>query len=183
MSLDGNGGSPRAIEDWIEVGTVFRKHGVRGEVKVFPLTDSPRRFLDLEEVVLENPAGKRQDVRIDRVRFQKDRLILHFAGMDTLKEIEPFLKSRILIHRSQAIPLEEGRYYHADILGLAVVTEEGLDLGRISEILETGSNDVYVVRKGKKEVLIPAIEEVIRKVDLQKGEMLIHVMEGLLESI
>ncbi|NOY52116.1 MAG: 16S rRNA processing protein RimM [Deltaproteobacteria bacterium] len=183
MRSDSSDGFSGSMEEWIEVGTVFRKHGIRGEVKVYPLTDSPRRFLDLEEVVLEDPAGKRQKVRIDRVRFQKDRLILHFAGLDTLDEIEPFLKSRILIHRSQALPLGEGRYYHADIIGLAVVSEEGLDLGSVTEILETGSNDVYVVRKGKKEILIPAIAEVVRKVDLARGEMIIHVMEGLFEPI
>jgi len=171
------------MEEWIEVGTIFRKHGIRGEVKVYPLTDSPRRFLDLAEVVIEVPGGERFPVEIDRVRFQQDRLILHFAGKDRLEDVEPFLKGRILIPRSQAQTLPEGRYYHADILGISVVTEEGIALGRIAEILETGSNDVYVVRKGKKEILIPAIEEVIRKVDLERREMIIHVMEGLLESI
>ncbi len=171
------------MEEWIEVGTIFRKHGVRGEVKVYPLTDSPRRFLELTEVVIEAPGGEHFPVEIDRVRFQQDRLILHFAGKDHLEDIEPFLKGQILIPRVQAQTLPEGRYHHADILGIFVVTEEGMNLGRIAEILETGSNDVYVVRKGEKEILIPAIEEVVRKVDLQKGEMIIHVMEGLLESI
>lgn len=171
------------MEKWIEVGTIFRKHGLRGEVKVYPLTDSPRRFLDFAEVVIEAPGGARFSVEIDRVRFQKGRVILHFAGKDRLEDVETFLRGRILIPRLQAQTLPEGRYYHADILGISVITEEGVVLGKIAEILETGSNDVYVVRKGKKEILIPAIEEVVRRVDLQKGEMIIHVMEGLLEPI
>jgi 16S rRNA processing protein RimM len=170
------------MEEWIVVGTIFRKHGVRGEVKAFPLTDSPQRFLAFDEVALEDSSGKRCLVKIDRVRFQQDRLILHFEGKDRLEDVEPFLKSRILIHRSKALPLEEGRFYHADIIGLSVVTEEGEELGTVTEILETGSNDVYVVRKGRREVLIPAIKEVVREINLGQGKMIIHVMEGLLDS-
>lgn len=168
------------MEEWILVGTLFRTHGIRGEVKVYPLTDTPERFLDLNDVVIEDASGQRHNARIDRVRFQQDRLILHFAGKDRIEEIEPFVKGHILIHRSQAVPLAEGRYYHADIIGLSVVTEAGETLGSIEEILETGSNDVYVVRRGKKEVLVPAIEEVVRKIDLEQGTMVIHVLEGLL---
>lgn len=168
------------MEEWILVGTLFRAHGIRGEVKVYPLTDTPERFLDLSDVVIEDTSGKRHNAKIDRVRFQQDRLILHFAGKDRIEEIEPFVKGHILIHRSQAPPLAEGRYYHADIIGLSVVTEAGETLGTVEEILETGSNDVYVVRQGKKEVLVPAIEEVVRKIDLERGTMVVHVLEGLL---
>ena len=168
------------MEEWIIVGTLFRAHGSRGEVKVYPLTDTPERFLDLSDVIIEDPSGQRHNARIDRVRVQHDRLILHFAGKDRIEEIEPFVKGRILIHRSQAVPLADGRYYHADIIGLTVVTETGETLGTVEEILETGSNDVYVVRQGKNEVLLPAIEEVIRKIDLQGGTMVVHILEGLL---
>ncbi|MDX1764488.1 MAG: ribosome maturation factor RimM [bacterium] len=168
------------MEEWIIVGILFRSHGIRGEVKVYPLTDTLERFLDLSDVVIEDSSGQRHDARIDRVRVHRDRLILHFAGKDCIEEIEPFVKGRILIHRSQAVPLGEGRYYHADIIGLTVVTETGKALGTVEEILETGSNDVYVVRQGGKEVLVPAIEEVVREIDLQGGTMVVHILEGLL---
>jgi 16S rRNA processing protein RimM len=168
------------MEEWIIVGTIFRKHGLRGEVKVYPLTDSATRFLDLHEVMIEAPSGDRFEAKIDRVRFQQDRLIVHFEGRDRLEDVEPFLKGQILIHRSKALPLPEGRYYHADIIGVSVVTDEGETLGTVQEILETGSNDVYVVREGNREVLIPAIREVIREVDLERGRLVVHVMEGLL---
>lgn len=169
------------MEEWIEIGTVFRKHGIRGEVKVYPLTDSPERFLDLQDVVLEDRAGKRHTVRIDRVRFQQDRLILHFEGKDTPEDVEPFMQSRLLIPRSEAVQLPEGRYYYSDIIGLSVYTESEEYLGVVEDILATGSNDVYVVRGDAGEVLVPVIREVIRKVDLENQRLIIHEMEGLLE--
>lgn len=169
------------MEEWIAVGTVYRKHGIRGDVKVYPLTDSPQRFLDFHEVVIEDREGRRRSVRIDRVRFQKDRLILHFEGVDTPEDVEPLLQSTVLIHRSEAAPLPEGRYYYADIIGLSVYTEEGRYLGTVEGIMETGSNDVYVVREGTREVLVPAIAQVLRKVDLKNQKLIVHEMEGLLE--
>jgi 16S rRNA processing protein RimM len=169
------------MEDWIVIGTVFRRHGLRGDVKVYPLTDSPQRFLDLDEVLLEDPHGRRHRVRIDNVRFQKDRVILHFEGKDTLEDIEPLMQSQVLVHRSEAVKLPEGRYYYADIIGLSVYTDREKYLGVIEDILETGSNEVYVVREGSKEVLIPATEQVIQKVDLKNQRLIVHGVEGLLE--
>ena len=169
------------MEEWIEVGIVFRKHGIRGEVKVYPLTDFSEQFLDLHDVVLENPAGERNPVRIDRVRFQQDRVILHFKGKDTPDHVEPFMQSRILIHRTEAVHLPEGRYYYSDIIGLSVYTDREEYLGKVEDILETGSNDVYVVRGEAREVLIPVIREVIQKVDLENQRLIVHEMEGLLE--
>ncbi len=168
------------MEEWIVVGTIYRTHGLRGDVKVYPLTDSPRRFLDLTDVVLEDRRGGRSDATIDRVRFQKDRVILHFQGKNSADMVAPYLQAQILVHRSQAVPLPEGRFYFADIIGLSVYTEAGECLGEVTDILETGSNEVYVVSRGDKEILIPAIREVIRKVDLAGGRIVIHVMEGLL---
>ncbi len=163
------------------IGTVFRKHGLRGDVKVYPLTDSPQRFLDLHEVLLEDPAGRRHQVRIDNVRFQKDRVILHFEGKDTPEDIEPLMQSKVLVHRSEAVKLPEGRYYYADIIGLSVYTDREKYLGVVEDILETGSNEVYVVREGSKEVLIPATRQVIQKVDLENQRLIVHEVEGLLE--
>jgi len=167
--------------EWIEVGIIFRKHGIQGEVKVFPLTDSPKRFLDLHDVVIEDSAGERHPVRIDRVRFQQDRVILHFEGKDTPEHAAPFMRSRILIHRAEAVRLPEGRYYYSDVIGLSVYTDREEYLGRVEDILETGSNDVYVVRGEAREVLIPAIREVIRKIDLENQRLIVHEVEGLLE--
>jgi len=169
------------MQEWIVVGTVTRPHGVRGEVKVLPLTDMPGRFRDLDEVAVEDRSGTRRSLRVDRVRFQGKWVLVHFAGVDGREKAADLAGARILVHRSKAVPLPPGRYYHADIIGLAVRTDEGRDLGRVEEIWETGSNDVYVVRGEGREVLVPAIESVVRRVDLEEGILVIHAMEGLLD--
>ena len=169
------------MEQFLQVGVISSTHGIRGEVKVFPTTDDAGRFQDLKRVILD--AGKeRIPLEIQHVKFFKQFVILKFKEFDNINEVEPFRKKSLLVTREQAVPLEEDEYFIADLIGLQVVTDEGELLGELTDVLETGANDVYqVTDKNGKELLLPAIKDCILSVDLEKGEMEVHVLEGLLD--
>ena len=116
---------------------------------------------------------------IETVRYHKNFVLLKFKGIDTMNAAELLKNSLLRIDRKDALPLKKDEYYQCDLYGLRVVTDTGRDLGKLTDILMTGSNDVYVVRNEEKEILIPAIKQCILKVDLEAGEMLVHLLEGL----
>ncbi len=169
------------MEEMLRVGVISSTHGVRGEVKVYPTTDDPERFLDLDEVILD--AGREQiKLEIQNVKFFKNMVILKFKGYDNINDIEKYKGRDLLIHRDQAVELEENEYFVTDLVGLQVVTEDGAVLGILKEVMPTGANDVYVVQpENGKELLLPAIKDCILDVDLEKGVMTIHLMDGLLD--
>ena len=164
------------MEEMLRVGVITSTHGVRGEVKVYPTTDDPARFKDLDEVTLDT--GKELiPLTIQNVKFFKKMVILKFKEYD-----EPYKGKDLLIHRSQAVPLEEGEHFIVDLIGLTVITDEGETLGKLKDVLQTGANDVYIVEQSSgKEVLIPAIKPCILTIDLEAGEMKVHLLEGLLD--
>lgn len=169
------------MEDMFRVGVISSVHGVRGEVKVFPTTDDPARFKELEEVALDTGKGLLA-LRIQGVKFFKQMVILKFEGYDHIEDIEKYKGKDLWIRRDQAVKLEEGEYFIADLIGLAVKTEDGQSLGRLKDVLKTGANDVYVVEMDSgKEVLIPVIPDCIIKVDLESGEVIVHLLDGLLD--
>ena len=165
----------------LRVGVISSTHGVRGEVKVYPTTDDPERFLDLAQVTLDT--GREQiTLEIQNVKFFKNMVILKFKGYDNINDIEKYKGKDLLIHRDQAVKLKEDEYFVTDLMGLKVVAEEGTVLGILKEVIPTGANDVYVVQpENGKELLLPAIKDCILNVDLEKGIMTIHLMDGLLE--
>jgi 16S rRNA processing protein RimM len=169
------------LEDMFRVGVISSTHGVRGEVKVFPTTDDPARFRDLSEVTVDT--GKASLVlTIQGVKFFKNMVILKFKGYDNINEIEPYKGCDLWIRRDQAVALEEGEYFIADLIGLHVVTDEGHDLGILDDVLKTGANDVYVVKMDSgKEVLIPVIPECVKNVDLEEKTVVVHLLDGLLD--
>ena len=169
------------MEEMLRVGVISSTHGVRGEVKVYPTTDDPERFLDLDEVTLD--AGREQIVlEIQNVKFFKNMVILKFKGYDNINDIEKYKGRDLLIHRDQAVELEEDEYFVTDLIGLKVEAEDGTVLGELKEVMPTGANDVYIVRQENgKELLLPAIKDCILDVDLEQGIMKIHVMDGLLD--
>ena len=169
------------MEDFLQVGVITATHGIRGEVKVFPTTDDPERFLDLETVYLDTGREKKL-LTISSVKFFKQFVILKFKEFDNIKDVEPFRKKSLLVTREQAVPLEEDEYFIADLIGLRVITDEDKVLGELTDVLETGANDVYqVTDENGKEILLPAIKDCILSVDLEKGEMKVHILEGLLD--
>lgn len=165
----------------LRIGVITRTHGIRGEVKVYPTTDSPLRFRELESVLLKT-AGREKSLRIDEVRFFKSLVILKFHGIDTMEEAERYKGAELYIDRSMGEPLGENEYYIADLIGLSVYDETGTCLGTVKDVLQTGANDVYVTeRKGQKDLLLPAIRDCILNIDLEHSRMDIHLMDGLLD--
>ncbi len=169
------------MEDFFRVGIISSTHGVRGEVKVFPTTDDVQRFKKLKEVLLDT--GKEKlPLEIQGVKFFKQFAILKFKGYDNINDIEKYKGKELWVTRENAVPLEENEYYIADLIGLTVISDEDEELGTLTDVLQTGANDVYVVKlKNGKEGLFPAIADCVQSVDIEKGIMVVHVMEGLLD--
>ncbi|MCD8076117.1 MAG: ribosome maturation factor RimM [Lachnospiraceae bacterium] len=192
------------MQDILQVGAITSTHGLAGEVKVYPTTDDPMRFKKLKSVLLGAPDTLRE-LEIERVKFFKNLVILKFRGLDRIEDVEAFRGRPLYVTRENAVELEEGEYFIADLIGLRVYTDEPQDIGpsvdegkdtdadlsagdsvfsfgELTDVLQTGANDVYevTVTDGRK-VLIPAIRQCILNVDIEKGSMLVHLLEGLLE--
>ena len=165
----------------LRVGVITSPHGIKGEVKVFPTTDDAKRFKELKKVILDT--GKEYiPMEIEHVKFFKNMVILKFRGYDNINEIEKYKSRDLLITRDQAVDLEPDEYFITDLIGLTVVSDQGVELGTLKDVLETGANDVYVVAmKDGKELMLPAIGDCILNVDLEQGRMEVHVLEGLMD--
>lgn len=168
------------MEDLLKVGVITTTHGVRGEVKVYPTTDEPERFLELDYVLLDTGRELRK-LEIKNVKFFKNLVILKFKGVDNINDIEKYKGRDLWIPREEGQGLEEDEYYIADLLGMSVVLEDGQEFGTLKDVMETGANDVYIIDSAEHgEVLLPAIKECILDVDLEKNVMTIHLMKGLI---
>ena len=167
------------MEDFFQVGIYTNTHGIKGEIKVFPTTDDPKRFKRLKEVILRGPRGEKV-LKVESVRFQKQMVLLKFKDIDDINDIEKDKGAGLFVPRAQAVPLGKDEYFIADLIGLTVVTEEGEELGTLTEVIQTGANDVYVV-SGEREWLLPAIADCVQEVDISGGRMTVHLMEGLRE--
>ncbi len=158
------------------IGEVLRPQGVRGEVRVRVLTDFPERFQALESVYLGQALTP---VLVESTRLHQGYVLLKLAGYDDRTSVELLRHALVQIPIEEAMPLEEGEYYLYQVVGLATWTKQGEYLGRVREVLSTGANDVYVIRGPKGEILLPAIDEVVRDVDLEAGRLTVELMEGL----
>lgn len=167
------------MEELLQVGVITSTHGVRGEVKVYPTTDDATRFKQLKHVLLDT--GKETlPLEIQGVNFFKQFVILKFKGIDNINDIEKYKRCPILVERCDAVELEEDEYFIADMIGMAVETEEGKEFGTLKDVIETGANDVYVIDSIEHgEVLVPAIKECILNVNIEECRMKIHLMDGL----
>lgn len=164
-----------------QVGAIASVHGIKGEVKVFPTTDEPEKFKKLKTAVLKTEREERE-VHLQSARFFKNMVIVKFAEIETPEEAQKYRGATLWIARDQAVPLKRDEYYQADLIGLSVMTEEGKKLGVLTDVLETGANDVYeVTLTDNRTVLFPAIKDCVKSVDPEAGCMTVHVMEGLLD--
>ena len=169
------------MENKLQVGVISSTHGVRGEVKVYPTTDDVNRFKKLKKVVLDT-GREYLDLEISGVKFFKNQVILKFKGIDNINDIEKYKGKDLLVHREDAVALEDNENYVADLIDLKVVTDEGVVLGYLTEVMETGANDVYVVEtEDGKELLLPAIRDCILDVDLDEEVMTVHILPGLFD--
>lgn len=169
------------MEDLLQVGIITSTHGVRGEVKVYPTTDDPRRFRRLKEVVLDTGREK-LNLEIEGVKFFKQFVILKFKGLDNINDIEKYRQKSLYVTRKNAVRLQRDEYFIADLIGLKVQDEDGTELGTVKDVIETGANDVYEVERADgRSLLLPAIKQCILNVDVENGMMQVHVLEGLLD--
>ena len=169
------------MEQYLRVGTITNTHALKGEVKAFPSTDDIHRFSLLKEVYLDEKHGRRK-LTVRSVRYFKNMVILGFEGIDRIEDAEKIKGCDIYVDRKDAVPLEEGEYYIGDLLEMQVFDETGKLLGILTDVLQTGANDVYIVTPAEgKEILIPAIEQCIRSVDIEKGIMTVELLPGLLD--
>lgn len=188
---------------YFQVGQIAGTHALKGEVKVFPMTDDPERFTNGLVLFMEDTRGTVRELTVERSRQNGKFVLVKFKGLDSINDVERFRGNKLFIDRADAIPLEEGEYFVADLIGLSVYDEDGALLGELTDVIETGANDVYAVRlaetgaraddvaaadgagggkrkKAAPEVLLPAIPECILDIDLANRRMTVHVMDGLM---
>lgn len=164
----------------LEIGQIVNTFGIKGFVKVNPFVDNISRFDTLKKVyVKRNKTVK--EMEVEEVKYHKNMVLVKFKGVDRVEDAEPLRNSYLEVDRENAIELQEGEYFIADLLGLNVITEEGKILGKLDDIFNTGSNDIYVVKtEDGKQLLLPAISEVIKEINLEENKIVVHLLEGLI---
>ena len=165
--------------DLLEVGKIVNTHGLRGEVKVVPWTDYPEVFEDIETVYIKKKSDfERLDIA--GIKYQKNNLIIRFAQLKDINEAEKYKNRVLYAERASLGELPEGVYYIADLIGLDVVKEDGEKVGIISDVFNTGSNDIYdEKREGQKNLLLPVIDDVVLNIDVENKKVTVRMMEGL----
>lgn len=164
----------------LEIGQIVNTFGIKGMVKVKPFTDDIRRFDELKTVYVEKN-NNQTEYEIEKVKYHKDMVLIKFKGIDKVEQAEMLRNSYLTVSRDSVEKLEEGRYYIVDLLGLEVYTDEQILLGTLEDIFNTGSNDIYVVKdKQGKQILLPAIQDVIKQIDIENKKIIVHLLPGLI---
>ena len=167
------------MNQYLEIGQIVNVRGLKGEVKVNSYSEDPNRFEKIETIILKLK-GKMQEYNIEKVSYTKNQVVLKLKNIDTIDEAEKLRNSIILIDRNSLEELPEDVYYIADLIGLDVYTDENEYLGKVDDIFNTKSNDVYVVKDDQgKSKLLPGIDEVIKEINLEKNKIIVHLIEGL----
>ena len=164
------------MQEKLRVGTVVTTHGLKGEAKVYPTTEDPDRFFDLDKVWLDL-SGSMENLRelhVERVRFSKNLAIVKFEGIDSIDDVLPFRHGELYVDRADAIQLEEGEYFVDDVSGEC--------LGTVKDILETGANNVLIVKNQKKDLMIPYVRgQFVTDVQPEQGFLKVHLIPGILD--
>ena len=165
--------------EFLEVGKIVNTHGLRGEVKIVTWTDYPEDFEEIPKVYIKRKTGD-EALTIKGVKYQKNNIIVKFEEIKDINEAERYKNQVVYADREDLPELEEGAHYIADLIGLTVVEEDGSVVGTLVDVFNTGANDIYdVKREGKKNLLLPVIDEVVKDIDLEDGKITVHIMEGL----
>lgn len=169
------------MDDKLRVGVFTSTHGVRGEINLFPTTDDVSRFQ--KGVPLYIDTGKEEiPVTVANVKYFKNMVILKFKEFDNINDIEKYKGHDILVSREHAVPLEDNEYFICDAIDNDVVDEDGKKIGVLKEVMQTGANDVFVVRLNNgKEALFPVIPDCVKDVDTANRRITVHIMKGLLD--
>ena len=167
------------MKEYFEIGQIVNTSGLKGILKIKPFTDDIKKFSNLKTIYIKTKSGL-TEFKIEQVRYVKNMVMLKLAGIDTVEEAEKYRNLYIKILRDQEEELEEGSYYVVDILGCKLNTDANQELGKIVDVFQTGSNDVYVVKDEQgKQILLPAIKQVIKNVDIKNKIITVHLLEGL----
>lgn len=156
-----------ATDKKIIIGKFGATHGIRGDIKVYPLTDFPERFNTIKTAYVDD-----KEIEISKTRYQKNFVVMKIKGIDNREDAMRFTNKLLKINRADAASLNEGEYYAFDIVGLSVINQDDVVLGEITDILKTGSNDVYITKaKDGRQILIPALKKVVTEINIQNGYM------------
>lgn len=168
-------------EELVAVARIVKSRGLRGELVADVLTDFPERFNDLESAIAVLPGGARRDLKIEKFWFQKGRIILKFAGLDSIETAETLRGAEVCVPEAEAVGLDEGEFFDWELENCAVETVEGEKIGRVKELMRTGGTEILVVEGAEKEYLIPFAETICTEVDVENKLIKIDAPEGLLD--
>ncbi|MFA4885509.1 MAG: ribosome maturation factor RimM [Desulfotomaculaceae bacterium] len=168
-------------DEFIVIGKILKTQGNRGAVRVLPLTDFPERFKELEKINVSIKGG-RLIMDIEEAMPHQKYIVVKFKDINDMNAAEAIKGGVLEITRAQLTPLPEGSYYIFDIVGLSVYGSGGERFGEITEVLQTGANDVYIVDTGGKPLLIPALRQVVKEIDLTGRRMVVDLPEGLMDN-
>ena len=163
------------------LGKVIAPHGLRGQLRVVLFSGDFSSVAGLDSVILKGPAGGMETFSVTAIASHGKKVLLTLKDFDSINKIPHLVGRELYVRREQLPELPEGEFYWCDLLGLRVVTDQGENLGILVDIIATGSNDVYVVKSGEREYLIPALEDVVREVNVDDGVMKVSPMEGLFD--
>lgn len=169
------------MKEKLEVGQIVNTFGIKGFVKIYPYVDDISRFDNLKNVYIKS---KKQETKleIEEVKYQKNMVLIKFKGIETVEQAQSLRNAYVEIDRCDAVHLEEGQYFIADLLGLPVFIDTGDKLGILDDIFNNGSTDIYVVKNELgKQFLLPYIDDVIKDIDLKNGKIIVHLIDGLID--
>ncbi|MBA7598991.1 Ribosome maturation factor RimM [subsurface metagenome] len=167
-------------DEFITIGKVVSTQGNKGEVNILPLTDSTDRFKNLATVFLRNN-NNQTILNIEKIRIKEDTIILKLKDIENIEKAKMIVGSFLEVERKNAVKLPKDTYFIFEIIGLGVYAENNIFLGKVEDVISTGSNDVYVVKnKNKEEIFVPAIHEVVKNINLEKKRITIKMVDGLI---
>ncbi len=169
------------MEDIFRIGVITTTHGLKGEVKVFPTTDDLNRFKKLKKCFIRTP---KEDIQVEKnsCKFFKNMVILSFKEFTDINEVERFRNCDIYVTRDNAVPLEEDEYYISDVIGMNIILEDGSELGVLQDVIQTGANDVFVIKlKDDKELLMPVIKDCVLDMNYETSKITVRLMKGMLD--
>ncbi len=169
------------MEKYLEIGQIVNTFGIKGQVKIVPFTDDITRYDELKEIYVEKK-NELKLFQIEQVNYKKNMVILKLKGIETVEEAEKLRNCYLKIDRKDAKKLPKDTYFIVDLLGLDVYTDEGKLLGKVDDIYNAGSSDIYVIKDELgKQILLPAIKDVLKEVDLENQKIIVHLIKGLVD--
>ena len=168
------------MTEYFEIGQIVNTFGIKGMVKIKPFTDDINKFDKFKKIYIKKENTKKE-YQIEEVKYHKQMVLMKLKGINTPEEADLLRGSYLIINREDEEPLEQGTYYMVDLLGSEVYTDEDVLLGKLEDIYNTGSNDIYVVKDELgKQVLLPAISDVIKNIDIKNKKITVHIVSGLM---